>query len=50
MSLETAALAVVVFGGTALIMFISFVLAKCEDEVRRRVDDERQLHYGSKVE
>ena len=49
MSLETAALAVVVFGGTALIMFISFVLAKCEDEARRR-DDERQLHYGSKVE
>jgi hypothetical protein len=47
MSIETAILAVVVFGGAALVLFISFVLAKCEDETHRMVDDERQDHYGS---
>jgi hypothetical protein len=46
MSIETAVLAVVVFGAAALAIFISFVLAKCEDEARRMVKDGRQLHYG----
>jgi hypothetical protein len=47
MSIETALLAVMVFGGTAVIIAISFMCAKCEDEARRMVRDERQLHYGS---
>jgi hypothetical protein len=47
MSIETVIIALVVFGATALAMFASFVLAKCEDEARRMVDNENQHHYGS---
>lgn len=50
MSIETAVLAVVVFGAAALAIFISFVLAKCEDEARRMVKDAHQLHYGDETE
>jgi hypothetical protein len=47
MSIETVVLVLLVFGATALVMFTSFVLAKCEDEARRMVDDKHQHHYGS---
>jgi hypothetical protein len=47
MSIETAIIALVVFGATALVMLASFVLAKCEDEARRMADDKHQHHYGS---
>lgn len=50
MSVETAILAVMVFGGTAVVMCVSFVLAMFEDEARRMVLDQRQLHYGGEVD
>jgi hypothetical protein len=40
MSIETAVLALVVFGGAA----------KIADEARRMVHDDRQHHYGSEME
>jgi hypothetical protein len=50
MSIETAILAVVVFGAAALAIVISLVLAKCEDEARRMLKDGHQLHYGNDTE
>jgi len=50
MSIETAVLSVVVFGGATLVIIISLVLAKFEDEARHMVHDDRQLHYGSETE
>lgn len=50
MSIETAVLSAVVFGGAAVAMIISFVLAKFEDEARRMVHDSRQLHYAGELE
>lgn len=50
MSVQTTILAVVVFGAAALVIFISPVLAKCEDEARRMLMDSRQLHYGDENE
>lgn len=50
MSILTAILVVMVLGATALVIFFSLVLAKCEDEARNMVQDHRQLHYGSEVE
>jgi hypothetical protein len=50
MDIETFLLATMVFGGGALAMVISFVCAKCEDEARRMVHDNRQVHYGSATE
>lgn len=50
MSILTAFLVVVMLGATALVIFFSLVLAKCEDEARSMVQDTRQLHYGSEVE
>ena len=46
MIIETIACILVVFGGAALVMLTASVLAQCEDEARRMVRDERQLHYG----
>ena len=50
MSILTAVLFVVVMGATALVIFFSLLLAKCEDEARSKVQDTQQLHYGSEVE
>lgn len=50
MSIETAVPAVVVFGAAALAIFISFVLAKYQDEAGGMVKDEHQLHYGGETE
>ena len=50
MSMDTVVLAVVVFGAAAVVMIVTFVLAKFEDEARRMVHDKRQHHYGSDME
>ncbi|MFM9848913.1 MAG: hypothetical protein ACKVP3_17320 [Hyphomicrobiaceae bacterium] len=50
MSIETLALAVVVFGAAAVVIIISLVLAKFDDEARRIVHDKRQRHYGGDAE
>ena len=50
MSIETAVLALVVFGGATAVMILSLVLAKFADEARRMVHDDRQHHYGSEVQ
>jgi hypothetical protein len=46
MTIETAILAAVVFGGAAVVMTISIILAKLEDEARRMVRDGHQLHFA----
>lgn len=45
MSILTALIVVMVLGATALVIFLSLVLAKCEDEARSMVQDSRQLHF-----
>lgn len=50
MSILTTVLIVLALGATALVMFFSLILAKCEDEARGMVRDNRQMHYGSEVE
>ena len=50
MDIETFLLAAMVFGGGALAMVISFVCAKYEDDARRMVRDNQQMHYGSATE
>lgn len=47
MSILTALLVVVVLAATALVLFFSLILAKCEDEARGMVHEPRQLHFGS---
>ena len=50
MSIETAVLSALVFGGAALVMIISFILARCADEARHMIHDDRQHHYGGETE
>ena len=50
MSIETAVLSALVFGGAALVMVISIILAKFEDEARHMIHDDRQHHYGGETE
>jgi hypothetical protein len=50
MSILTAILIVLAIGATASVVFFSLILAKCEDEARGMVRDNRQFHYGSEVE
>jgi hypothetical protein len=47
MSILTVLLVVVILTATALVIFFSLILAKCEDEARRMVQDSRQSHFGS---
>ena len=48
--IEIAMLAVMVVGPVALGIFLSLLLAECEEEALGMVKDERQLHYGSQTE
>ena len=50
MNIETAVLSALVFGGAALVMIISFILARCADEARHMIHDDRQHHYGGETE
>jgi flagellar basal body-associated protein FliL len=50
MSILTALIIVMVLGATALVIFFSLVLAKCEDEARSMIQDSRQLHFGGGAE
>lgn len=50
MSILTALLVVMVLGATALVIFFSLILAKCEDEARSMIQDNRQLHFGSGID
>ena len=47
MSILTALLVAAILAATALVIFFSLILAKCEDEARGMVQEPRQLHFGS---
>jgi hypothetical protein len=46
MSILTALLVAAILAATALVIFFSLILAKCEDEARGMVHDTRQWHFG----
>lgn len=47
MSILTALLVAATLAATALVIFFSLILAKCEDEARGMVQEPRQWHFGS---
>ena len=50
MSIFTLLLVVVILAATALVIFFSHILAKCEDVARGMVQDSRQLHFGGSTD
>jgi predicted small secreted protein len=47
MSIEIAALTVLLTGVAALVIVVSAVLAQCENEARGMVKDGHRVHFGS---
>lgn len=50
MNIETIVLPVLVVGAAAIVMIVSLMLAKFEDEARHMIHDDRQHHYGGETQ